>query len=276
MVNAGQSTFLCAPAVSNTFRTRFTLQNLLTSVGGRWADQPENFGGGHIQGVRHDPRISDPYWTRAAFTTDQIFGADPNVYIFNPSRPLWRYAMFRRDGEGSFQRIEWPGDDMAPYNEVAEAYLDSPAFRNERWVQLDNIIEPESGLIFGATWRSAGEGRAAFFFANVIGQDSRGPFIHPNSTIRVITTSDNGDTWVVRDLDDVDNFRSTCILHKGSKSLLYAYKDPETGLRELRNIPNDDTDPTRYISPYDAPGNVGLVNFKHVHPGFPGVYDEPT
>lgn len=184
-----------------------------------------------------------------------------------PTGYLPRYAprMFRKVGDGAYQPVPWPGDRFM----TSPKFDASDRLPPQQPFDIDPFTTPRT-----LAWGSTGEGCAAFFLGGAqAGVGTAGA----NGRVTMIATIDGGDTWVERTILNSYNFRESCLIAADKDdgcSFIYAeFKD---GMRQLKRISSDLTKVTDYGKPYPAPDRPGLINFqRHVHPGFPGIYDGP-
>lgn len=184
--------------------------------------------------------------------------------------------VYRRTGGGGFTRIAWPLDNAA----TLRSYVRDARAREARSVAMETsegyrqaserAAQPHTG-----SWASTGEGAAAFFVTPepTYTHGSADPL--PNSVL-MVATRDGGENWTVLELPTADLFYQTCVIRDDGKgaSILYAVPAPKDKLQLMR-ISADFTKVSKYGPPY-TPGRRGLVNFqKYIHPGFPGLYEEP-
>lgn len=183
---------------------------------------------------------------------------------------------------GSFIPISWPGDTLF-LGTADDNTLVPSAAPHEQFQERRPSYPP---LPVDLCWCSTGEGCAAFFMVQLkytpavdsahVGtiDDSA-----TNNTVTVVATLDGGAHWATLVLSDVNNMRSFCLIRPelGDKGvcIVYAANTANPNLQQLMRISSDFTKVTKYGAPF-PPQRGGLVNFqKYVHPGFPGVYDEP-
>lgn len=186
----------------------------------------------------------------------------PTTEVVQTSK--FEMGVFRRSGFGSFLRIPWPLDGVE--NEAT-----NKLFTTEAKLAY-NFTTP------AVSWASTGQGKAAFFFirANFFLAGPYAGMTPTSESVLMVATVDDGETWVTQEITNADLFYQTCVIASEGKgaSIIYAMPAPE-GKLQLMRISPDFTKVSKY-GPVYSPGRGGLVNFqRYVHPGFPGLYEEP-